>query len=283
MRCWIEVDPDSVIGWAHKHFLNSPPWLVQMVLGVLITTPIVLIACEMTPKALAARANQVIAPLSTTSLLWLHTILTPIRILISKFVGLLLGKRLRKKAELLSSGFKGTLLKEDEFLFMIEEGHKEGIVHSSELELIRNIFELDDTKAEEICTPAQSIYALPLRTTIKQALEAYRSKRFSRIPIYENDKNTIVGVLFAKDLIPARLDPSLESTSVETLMRRPLFVKQGMRLNSLFRTMRQNHTHMAVIQDQKDRTVGIVTMSDLLAEVFGEFFEGGLPPSGAKS
>ena len=282
LRNWSEMDQDSGLWWVKTHFASTPVWLLQMAVGVVLTTPIVLIICEMTPKVLAARANQVIAPLTTTSLLWLHTLLTPLRILISKFVGFLLGKRLRKKTELLNSGFKGTLIKEDEFLFMIEEGHREGIVHSSELELIRNIFELDETKADEICTPLSKLYALPISATIRQSLEAYRSKPFSRIPIYRDDRNSIVGILFSKDLIPARLDPTLQTQSVETLMRKPLFVKQGMRLNVLFRTMRQNHTHMVVILSPTDKVVGVVTMSDLLAEVFGEFFEGGTQPVGGK-
>ena len=272
---WITLLPFNVES-------RSPLWLQQMIIGTLITTPLVLVLCDVTPKVIAAKANHVIAPLTSSALYWLHTFLKPIRIILAAITRLIFGKR---KNELKKQNSENEpLFKEDDFLVMVEEGHKQGIVHSSELELIRNIFELDDTKVEEICTPIARVFSISTKTTRKQALEYYRLKKYSRVPVYEKEKNNIVGILFAKDLISIRLDPSQQSHSVEQSMNRPLHVQQGTRLNNLFRAMRQNRTHMAVINNTKGQAIGIVTMNDVLGEIFGEFFESGttIQPSPGK-
>lgn len=280
LRLWNEKGA-SLFSWFPDAWISkTPDWFLQMTLGIAITLPIVLLGCEMTPKVIAARANQVIAPLTSPTLFWLHRFLKPIRILISWFISVLLGKHSRKK---ITDTPDGPLIQEEEFLFMVEEGHKEGLVHSSELELIRNIFELDDTKVEEICTPISKVHSFSTRTTLKQALDSYKHKNFSRVPVFDKDKHTIVGVLFAKDLIPARLDTSLQSQSVETVMKKPLYIKLGTKLNALFRSMRRNQTHMAVIVNQSERAIGIVTMNDLFVEIFGEHFESSKSPQSSST
>lgn len=273
LRNW-STGPSPIIDWLPGSWLaHTPGWFLQAAIGTLITTPILLIICEVTPKFMAARANHIIAPLTSTSLLGLYWILSPVRYLIKALFRVLRLEKSKKGKS--KSGKTGSLLKEDEFLVMVEEGHKEGLVHSSELELIRNIFELDDTKVEQVCTPMSKVVSIPNSSNLSHALELFKTKKFSRMPIYQKEKSEIVGILYAKDLIPVRLSPQTQDQTVENTMRKALFIKQGSRLTHAFRIMRQHQMHMAVIQNSEGKSVGVVTMSDVLAEVFGEFFESG--------
>jgi len=282
IKTWSTTGGQWVLSLPFHLDTHTPLWFQQMLIGTLLTTAIVLLLCDVTPKVVAAKANHVVAPLTSTTLLWLHYALKPVRASLAAIIRLLLGRRRKKIVK--ANPNEEPLFKEDDFLVMVEEGHKQGIVHSSELELIRNIFELDDTRVEEVCTPIGRVFSIPAKTTLKQALEYYRLKKYSRIPVFEKDKNNIVGILFVKDLIPSRLDSSLQSQPVEQCMNRPLLIEQGTRLNTVFRTMRQNHTHMVVVTNPRGQAIGVVTMSDLLGEIFGEFFESGttIQPSPGK-
>lgn len=238
-----------------------PEWTLDTVLGLVITTPILLMICEITPKVIAARLNIIVTLMFARPMAALFTFLRPVRYLVGGLVRLLTGGS-RKGTE--KERNQQALLKESEFLMMIEEGHKEGAIQESELELIRNVFELDDMTVSRIATPLSRVQTLSRNTTLKGALAAYKLHQFSRIPVVGQNKKRIVGVLYSKDLLRARLDPSLHNDSVETLLRQPVFVSSQLRLNALFRRFKQQKIHMAIVQNDKQEPVGIVTMSDLL-------------------
>jgi CBS domain containing-hemolysin-like protein len=120
---------------------------------------------------------------------------------------------------------------------MLEEGHREGAIGQSELELIKNVFEFDDTTVATILTPISQVQTLGAKTPVRAAIQAVRSQNYSRMPVTGRDKKDVVGILYAKDLLRAKLHPvaGVPDATIDTLMHKPLFVPASLRLNSLFR------------------------------------------------
>ncbi len=249
-----------------------PRWGANTLVGILITAPIVLVLCEITPKVVAAKLNRYVAVLSVGPLNFLYETFRPARWL----AGVILRLFSSKKASLNhgSADFisQDQILKESDFLIMVEEGHKEGAIGQSEFDLIKNVFELDDTSVSEVTTPLSQVLSIPLHTSVKDALEAFRDRRYSRIPILSADKLEVVGILYSKDLLRAKIDSSISSKTVADFMRRPFFVRPNLRLNALFRKFKRQKIHMAVVKDAQDGVLGVVTMSDILDAVFEDLF-----------
>ena len=249
-----------------------PAWAVQTIIGVCITAPIVLIFCEGTPKVIGARANQIVAPLTATPLTWIYNGFNPIRFLIKKMT-VLTSQALGKTPTSPQKSKKEPILKEEEFLSMLEEGHKEGSIHQSELELIKNIFELDDRTVIDVYTPLSEVFSLPAGTSIQSAISSLsvtRGSKYSRIPVTDAAKKNVLGILYAKDLLFSKLNPQTENPTLESLMRKALKVSPAMRLNTLFRKFKQHHTHLGVVTigGSSGDTMGIVTMADILDAIF---------------
>ena len=155
---------------------------------------------------------------------------------------------------------------------MVEEGHKEGAIGQSEFELIKNVFELDDTAVSEVTTPLSQVLTIPAHASFQEALAAFRDRKYSRIPVVSGDRREIVGILYSKDLLRAKLDPSFSVKTVADLMRRPFFVRPSLRLNVLFRKFKRQKIHMALVKEAEGDVIGVVTMSDLLEVVFEDLF-----------
>ncbi len=134
------------------------------------------------------------------------------------------------------------------------------------------MLELDDTTVAEVYTPLPQVQTVTERTTLRSALNMVRSLRYSRIPVTSmsgtQGRRQVVGVLYSKDLLRARLQPELLGMTVEALMRRPLTVSPATRLSGLFRKFKQQKTHMAVVQGETGDALGIITMSDVLETLF---------------
>jgi putative hemolysin len=140
------------------------------------------------------------------------------------------------------------------------------------VELIKNVFEFDDTTISQVSTPIAQVRSLPVKTTIRQALASIRSQRFSRIPITGKNRWDIIGILYSKDLLRAKLESRQLDESVSELMLEPIFVSPTMKLNALFRRFKQQKTHMAVVQKAPGEALGIITMSDVLDVLFDDLF-----------
>ena len=257
--------------WLSQFPTFQSPWGAS--LGVmLVVTPVLLIFCEVTPKVLGSRLNQFIAPRSVRPLTFLYRLLTPLRWVFSTL--LVQGFQSKKQRAKAAKAMDTTvLLKEDEFLMLVEETKNEGLVHEGELELIRNIFHLDDSQVQQIFEPLSQITCVPAQASLQDCHSLIRNKWFSRIPVYENGKKHIVGILFAKDVLLAKTRSDFAKLHARDLMRKPFFVSPDQRLNQLFRAMKRNKAHIAIVANNPQTALGIVTMTDLLDEVFEDFFE----------
>lgn len=251
------------------HFPDCPEWLVETIVGTVVTAPIILIFCEVTPKVIAAKINQVVATLTASPLNLIYEIFKPLRFLLKQVIRIISQPNSHSYQKAHSKNASNDpILKESDFLLMVEEGHKEGAIEESELELIRNVFELDNTRVAEIATPLAQVLTLPVTTTIKGALAAIRGQKYSRIPVMSLNRKEVLGILYAKDLLRATLSNPDTSSTIAPLMRKPYFVYSTMRLNTLFIKFKQRKTHMAIVLDQNQLVSAIVTMSDLLDVIF---------------
>ena len=253
-------------------------WSHKSLIGTLITTPLILLFCEITPKVIGARANQLVAPLVVTPLGWIHTATWPLRYLIRRCV-LLFAKILARFSTPPSEEAMAEeaaeeaapLLKEQDFLVMLEEGQKEGAIHASELNLIRNVLELDDLLVSDVLTPLSKVYSLPATASLRYALTAMRLRKYSRVPITGANRREIVGILYAKDLLLEDASTDRDQANVASLMRKPYAVAPTVSLNSLFRRLKVQRIHMAVVEARPGEAIGIVTMNDLLEALIEDF------------
>lgn len=248
-----------------------PEWFFQTVLGTIITAPIILILCEMTPKMMGARANMSVSIITTRLLYPLYLITNPIRHLLQS-LALLIARTLKQKTNpiLGKSEIIETSLSEEEIMTLMEQGHKEGTIHPVELDLIRNVLELDDLPASEAMTLLHLYPSLPPSVTISEAIQRTESTHDQRIPLIETgpgNTRRVVGVLLKRDLLSALTDKKTANEPVRNIALKPLTVSDTEKLSTILRRMRSKKTQVAIVENAKKIHIGVVTMDDILETI----------------
>jgi CBS domain containing-hemolysin-like protein len=159
--------------------------------------------------------------------------------------------------------------RQEEILNIVEQGRIEGIVDEEEMEMIENVLELDETAAEEIMTPRTDLIAINANDDLEAILETIRDKGHSRIPVYEETVDNIVGLIYAKDLL-TEIGKDLQAFNLKEKMRPAYFVPESKPLRDLLHEFQAQKLHIAVVLDEYGGTAGIVTIEDILEEVVGE-------------
>jgi len=226
---------------------------------------VILLFGEVLPKTLAIHSPEKVAPSVAPLVDAIRRSIQPFLRVVTRFVDGLL-RLAGVKAEPLESP-----LTEEEFKKLVETGQKEGMLEEAEKFLIHRVFEFGDKTVRNIMTPLRSVFALPLSTKMDEAIEALSAHRFSRVPVYRKDLEGIVGVLYAKDLLRAKgQGRRTEGVGLRPFLRRVHFVPLSKKLDDLFRELQKQRIHLAVVVDEYGRTAGVVTLEDLLEELFGE-------------
>jgi CBS domain containing-hemolysin-like protein len=158
---------------------------------------------------------------------------------------------------------------EEEMLRMIELEEDEGEIEEDERKMIRGVFGLEETSVREIMTPRIDVVALDADADPREALSASASRGISRIPLFEGNLDTIVGVVYVKDLI-RYLALGSELPRLRDVARKPFFVPESKRIDDLLTDMRRQRVHMAIVVDEYGGTAGLATIEDLLEEIVGE-------------
>jgi putative hemolysin len=157
---------------------------------------------------------------------------------------------------------------EAEFKALLSAGESQGEVEAAEREMIHKVFNLGGRRVVEIMTPRDMTFCLPIDTPPEMLATEVARGHFSRVPVYRGDLDHIVGVLHAKDVVARRLDRA--QSRIERLMRPPYFVPPGKDLGDLLDEMRDNHQQIAMVVNEYGQLLGLVTLEDLLEELFGE-------------
>ena len=157
---------------------------------------------------------------------------------------------------------------EEEIRSMVEESSESGGIEQSEMEMINNIFEFDDRTAEEVMTHRTEMIAIPVDATLPEVINHAVEEGCSRIPVYEDDIDNIIGVLYVKDLLQFITNPAAEF-DVRKYMRSALFVPETTRCEDLMQQLKTKKLQMAIVVDEYGGTSGLVTMEDLMESIFG--------------
>ena len=166
---------------------------------------------------------------------------------------------------------------EDDIMTMVDEGHEQGVLETREARMIRNIFELDEKQAGNVMTHRKHITALPGSMLLKDAARfVLREGNNTRYPVYGEDLDDIIGTIHMRDvLVHAESDreAAMELSKVPGVLREAHFIPETRKLDSLFREMQSQKTHMEIVIDEYGQTAGLVTMEDILEEIVGNILD----------
>ena len=156
---------------------------------------------------------------------------------------------------------------------MVEDSHKGGLIAPIEKELIVNLMNLGETTVGQVMVPRPDIFCLPLNMKVAELIKAIKQARFSRVPIYGEDLEDIVGILHAKDLLSLSPGGTCEQSCLKKLLRPPYYVPENKRAFDLLGELQARKIRVALVVDEYGSLTGLVSVEDLLAELFGEFEE----------
>lgn len=161
------------------------------------------------------------------------------------------------------------IVTEDELLAIINEGHEQGVFDAGEAEMLSNIIELDEKEAQDIMTPKKKIIAVNSDMTVEAALNYMLSENYSRYPLYEENRDNIIGILHLKDVTSAYISKEQRKKQLKELAREPYFVPDTQNIKILFHEMQSKNIHMAIVIDEYGQTAGLVAMEDFIEEIVG--------------
>jgi putative hemolysin len=241
-------------------FGQETPWI-----NIALVLPVLLLFGEITPKTFAIYNNEKFSSFAVTPLTFFEKWITPLRWLIRKISDKISNIFVKESSR------KGSILTEDVVKTIIEEGEKEGVLDTQEKERIYKIFDFGDTKVNEVMTPRSNLFYLPVEMPLTEMIQKIKQKHFSKVPIYKKNHDNIIGVLFATDLIGLSQEKLENSKStLKRILRKPYFTPDFKRVDELFRTFQRKKISISVILDEYGGVQGLVTMEDLLEEIFGE-------------
>ncbi len=226
-----------------------------------VVTVVVLTFGEITPKTAAKYRPEKFAMFSAPLIQFFIWILTPISILFN-LLQKLVGKIFRKDEDAKTS--------QEELLMIVDEVEQEGSIEEDEGDLLRNAIEFTERRAEDILTHRVDLEGVPSTATKEEVAEKFSKTRFSRLLVYEESIDHIVGVIHQKDLYDGN---GIIEAPLETIITQPIFIHQTEKINDLLKQLQTDKSHIAVVLDEYGGTLGIVTMEDILEELVGEIWD----------
>jgi putative hemolysin len=158
----------------------------------------------------------------------------------------------------------------EELRLIVERGGEQGILEAEEEQMIHAVIELGERRVHEVMIPRTSIVALGSDATYEEAIDTIVEEGHSRVPVYEESVDEIVGILYAKDLLPILKDGGGQRPTLRSLLRSPVFVPESMSIDDLLHELQRRKVHLAIVLDEYGGTAGLVTIEDLLEEIVGE-------------
>jgi len=167
---------------------------------------------------------------------------------------------------------QGRYVTEEEIMTLVDAGQEEGVIEDEEKEMIYSIFQLDETSVREVMVPRLDMIALPLHTPLEEVVQTVLAAGHSRIPVYEDNIDHIIGLLYAKDLLRV-WGKGGNGGALASLVRPAYFVPEGKSAMRLLQEMQLKRVHLAIVVDEYGGTAGLVTLEDLIEEIIGEVLD----------
>ena len=230
-------------------------------LSTLVMTIVVLIFGEVSPKSLAKEVPENFALFSAPILRVLVVILSPANFLFGQW---------KKLLSLIFKFSRENGITEEELLIMVEEAKQDGGIDEQEGTLIRSAIEFSDLTAEDVLTPRIDVAAVPADATQEEVADIFTETGFSRLPVYRENVDNIVGIIYQKDFYNQIYHTERK---LEEIIRPALFIAMGKKVGQLLKELQQKKMHIAVVLDEFGGTAGIVTLEDILEELVGEIWD----------
>ena len=229
-----------------------------------VMTLLILIFGEITPKSIAAKNNEAISQLVAAPIWYLSIILAPILNLLDKF--------LNRFINLIGIKAKEKTITEEEIISMIKTAEEEGSIKEIEKKMIDSIFKFDDINVSQVATPRGDMVMVESKLKIKDAMKLFLRKRHTRMPVYEKNRDNIVGIIHVKNLI-VHTQSKNKNNRVSKIMYKPYFVPEVKKLSDLMKQFQKRKEHMAIVVDEHGSITGLATMEDALEEIVGEIMD----------
>jgi len=228
----------------------------------IVMTLVIMIIGEIIPKNIAKHIPEKFAMSVTPILKLLIFIFTPLTFIFN-YLEKLISKMFNSESETYST---------DEFITMVEEANEEGDIEDHEADLITNALEFNDLDVGEILTPRIDVVAIDINEDSPEDIELkYRDSGFSRLPVYENSIDNIIGVLIEKDFYYHLLYE--KNSNIKTMLKEVIYTSPQVKISSLLKQFQTSKSHLAIVVDEYGGTQGLITMEDILEELVGEIYD----------
>lgn len=236
-----------------------------VIIAAFISAFFIVIICEITPKILAIKHTEKIALFAAP--LWeaFIKLFYPVIGLFMKVSNFIL------RCLKIGPAKRSPLITEEELRLMIEVGKEEGVLSDEERKMLHRIFEFGDTKVAEVMVPKEKIVAVNINIGSEELLNIFVEEGHARLPVYEGSIDKIVGVIYARDLLYILRDKGL--FLLQDLLHKPYYVSAGLRVNELLRVFQAAKIQIAIVADENKKTLGLLTLEDLIEEIVGEIEE----------
>ncbi len=237
---------------------------ISVIVITLILSFFTLVLGELVPKRVAMRHKEKVSQGFCGIIAFLTAVLRPIIWLLSVSTNSMLrilGIDPNEKEETVS---------EEDIVLMLDAGADEGSLNQDDIEYIKNVFKLDRMTAEDVMTPRNAVVFVAKEATDEEIIAVIENEGYSRIPVYSESHDNIVGILYTKDYLLHKND---EGFNIEDAIHPPVFVPESIHLDTLFKDMQTDHNHIVMVVNEYGETSGIVTMEDILEEIVGEIWD----------
>ena len=241
--------------------LIKNPKIDSSFVSTAVTTVVVLIFGEITPKFIAKTYPEKLAMLFYPVIRFFTYIFKPINIIFSGW------------KKFISVAFKlknDEVITEEEIITIVEEAKEDGTLKQEETELIKSVIEFDDQEVENIYTPRVNLVAVDINSSMEDIQKVFQTTKFSRLPVYLETIDQIIGTIHQSDFYSLLFT---KATSIKSILKEPYFTTSHTKISKLLNQLQKNKTHMAIVLDEYGGTLGIVTMEDILEELVGEIWD----------
>ena len=236
---------------------------LSLIIVTIVLALFTIIFAELVPKTLALSSPERFALTLAIPVEFLARALGPLIALltgVTRAIGGLFGANVTNEAQITA----------EELRLIVERGGEQGVLEAEEEQMINAVIELGERRLHEVMIPRIAIVALPASASLDEAIDKVVDEGHSRIPVYEESVDEVVGILYAKDLLPILKNPDGPRPAVRSLLRPPVFVPESMTIDDLLHEFQRRKVHIAIVLDEYGGTAGLLTIEDLLEEIVGE-------------
>lgn len=257
----VNITMTSITGVFFAILLKNKPNIDPVTIATIATTIAVLICGEITPKMIAKVYPERFAMFFYPLMIFFTYLFYPINLIFSGYKWVLSRLFKLKNDEVIT---------EDEIMTIVEEAQEDGTLGQEETTLIRSVIEFDDVEVGDILIPRVNLTALDLNTPLDKIKETFDDDGYSRIPVYKDSIDSIIGILHEKDFFIAYLNGKKD---ISRILQTVVYTTEHVKISALLKQLQKQKAHMAIVLDEYGGTLGIVTLEDILEELVGEIWD----------